>query len=281
MTYVPRQWRVAFPIVFVILIVLAAVLVLALQHGTLWPAAAAGGAIAGLLLATSWALRHFAPSLSWLFVGAASVPAAFVWLMSPGAGLGGIAVAAAVFSLWVLIYDLGVTARANAEVVSEIVSLGAEGGTPRALIVYHSTHGGFQRSIQRAFAEGLQSQGWRVDLTTASRMAPTNLSAYELLVVGAPSYNWEPARPVLAYLARLGTLKGCRVVLVVSGGGMTDRALRILRARVEHAGGRVLDGIELWTTRANAERLGARDPREIMRRRGAQLGSEWERLLRA
>jgi hypothetical protein len=261
---------VAVPIVFVALLALAATMIFALLHGTQWAAALSGGAIAGMLFAISWAMRHFLPRLSAAFVGGAGVPVALLWLVTPGSGLGGLAVAAAVFASWFLLYDLGVTARANRETVSEMVTLGT-GAAGRALIVYHSTRGGFQPMVQRALAEGLQSHGWRVDMTTASATAPTDLSAYDLLVLGAPSYNWQPARPVLSYLGRIGDLKGLPVGLVITGGGMTDRAQNILRDRVAQAHGRIVEAIELWTARSNAERYGSSDPREIMRRAGARL----------
>lgn len=271
MTYTPWQWRVAFPIVCVVLLALAAAMILALLHGALWASVICGGAITGVLLAIAWAMRHFVPRLSATFVGGAAVPATLLWLMSSGSGIGGLAVAAAVFAAWFLFYDLGVTARANTEVESDVVTLGADRGAGRALIVYHSTHGGFQPLVQRALAQGLQSRGWRVDMTTASRAAPRDVSAYDLLILGAPSYNWLPARPVLAYLRRLGDLKGLPVALVISGGGMTDRARTMLRDRVGQAHGRVLEAIELWTARSNVERHGLSDPQEIMRGAGARL----------
>ena len=90
--YTPPQWRVAFPITFIVLIALAGVLILALQQGTLWAAAVCSGVITGVLVAISWALRHFAPKMSLAFLGAAAAPAIPLWLMSPGAGVAGIAV---------------------------------------------------------------------------------------------------------------------------------------------------------------------------------------------
>ena len=66
----------------------------------------------------------------------------------------------------------------------------------------------FQARMQRAFAEGLQAQGWYVELTTASRQTSTDLSRYDLLVLGAQAYNWRPARPVVDYFDRVGDLNG-------------------------------------------------------------------------
>ncbi|HUL04142.1 MAG TPA: hypothetical protein VLV16_13055 [Gemmatimonadales bacterium] len=273
MRYTPRQWRVAFPIVSVVLLALAAALILALQQGRLWAAALAAGGIAGLLVSIAWALRHFAPNISAAVVGAGAVPAALLCLMSPGAALGATGVAAAVFAVWFAIYDLGVTARANRAVVSDVATIATANRPSRALIVYHSTRGGFQPLVLRAFAGGLASQGWGVEMTTASGATPVDLSPYQLLVLGAPSYNWQPARPVLTYLERLGDLQGKPVALVVSGGGMTDRALKTLCDRVARAHGRVVDAIEIWTSRPNAPRNGATDPQVILRDAGTRVAA--------
>ena len=62
--------------------------------------------------------------------------------------------------------------------------------------------------ITRAFSEGLVSNGWRVDVTTASKEAPTDLTGYDLLVLSAPTYDWVPAKPIQRYLERLGDLGG-------------------------------------------------------------------------
>jgi len=272
MMYTPRQWRVAFPIVFVALLALVGALILALQRGSLGAGALAGGAIGGVLVAIAWALRHFAPNTSAALVGAAAVPLAVLSLMTLEAGMGAAAVAAGVFAVWFGIYDLGVTARANRAVESEVATIAGTGGA-RALIVYHSTHGGFQPHVLRAFAGGLTSQGWRVDMTTASTATPTDLSSYDLLVLGAPSYNWQPARPPVAYLERLGDLKGKPVALVVSGGGMTTRAVKILSDRVVRAHGRIVDAIEIWTSRPNMARNGTTDPQAILYHAGARVAA--------
>jgi hypothetical protein len=92
-----------------------------------------------------------------------------------------------------------------------------------------------------------------------------------MLVLGAQAYNWCPARPIVDYLHRVGDLKGKPVVVIVSGGGMTERAMRVLQSRVVKAGGTIRDAIEIWTSRSNEERHGLSDPEAIMRRAGARL----------
>jgi hypothetical protein len=242
--YVPRQWYIAFPIVFAVLVVITIGLVLGWRGSNVWLVAACGGAICGLVVSIAWALHLFLPTVSTvlLVIGVALITP--LWLFSREAGAYGLAVACGLFLTWFLIYDVAFTGRYNAEAVKELVTLGGDGRAGRALIVYHSSHGGFQPLIQRAFAEGLKSQGWQVDMATASKVTPADLSLYRLLVLGVPSYNWKPARPILNYLNRLGDLNGKPVALVVSGGGMTERCMRVLRQRLAKAHGRVVQALE-------------------------------------
>jgi hypothetical protein len=192
---------------------------------------------------------------------------------SPRAGVFGTVVALGIFGVWFLGYDMWFTGRANAEFASPVSTLGGDGRAGRALIVHHQGRGPahFQRRMQRAFAEGLRSQGWQVDLTTASRQAPADVSGYDLIVLGAQAYNWCPARPVVDYVDRVAGLRGKPVVVVVSGGGMTERAMHVLQTHVLTSGGVILKAIEIWTSRPNEERAGLRDPAAIMRREGARL----------
>jgi hypothetical protein len=216
-------------------------------------------------------MHLFLPKLSSFLLATAVALAIALWLFNRQAGMYGLAIAAGLFITWFLVYDVAFTGRFNTETVKQLVTLGGDGRAGRALIVYHSSHGGFQPSIQHALADGLQSQGWQVDMTTASKAAPTDLSRYGLLILGVPSYNWKPARPILDYLNRVGDLGGKPVALVVSGGGMTERCMRILRQRIVKAHGRIVQATEVWTSRPMAELYGLSDPREIMRQAGACL----------
>jgi hypothetical protein len=269
--YVPRQWYTAFPIVFAVLVVLTLGLVVGWRGANVWLVAVCGGAIGGLVVSIAWALHLYLPKVSTLLLVIAVVLATALWLFNRRSGAYGLVVTAALFLTWFLVYDVAFTGHYNAEVVKELVTLGGDGRAGRALIVYHSSHGGFQPSIQRAFAEGLQSQGWQVDITTASKATPADLSPYSLLILGVPSYNWKPARPILDYLNRLRDLNGKPVVLVVSGGGMTERCMRVLRQRVAEAHGQVMQPVEAWTSRSMAEVYGLTDPQEIMRQAGCRL----------
>jgi hypothetical protein len=261
------------------LALLSGTLVWSWLHGQFSALGAAGGLLVGVLVSTAWALRDSLlqgeprpelarrVSLSLAAAGLALVVA--LWGRGPESGATAIVMASAVFCAE-LLFILGMTARVNREVESPLVTVRG-GSVGRALVVYHSTRGGLMRGLQEALATGLQAQGWQADVSTASRVTPTDLSGYQLLVLGAPCYNREPARPILAYLNRLGDLRGIPVVIVVTGFNRTDRAMQILRDRVRQAHGQVLDEVELWTARRNVVREGTSDPTGIMRRIGGRV----------
>jgi hypothetical protein len=175
------------------------------------------------------------------------------------------------FVAWYLSVEVLALGIVNREHVSELTDLGGSGTAGRALIVYHSLGGEFQPAVERGLAEGLRSQGWRVHMTTASRAAPVDLVGYRLLVLGAPVFAALPARPILAYLRRLGDLHGMPVLLVISGQGTTEYGVELLRHRVAEANGRVVETVEVWTERDNAEQHGVSDPAEALRRVGERL----------
>ncbi len=269
--YVPRSWYLGFPAVSVALVALALSLVAALRAGQVGIAALSAGAMIGLLVSIAWSLRHYSFVTAGILTVLAASGMSVLGMWHLQAEVVALLAAALVFGTWCAVYYGGVTARANAEHASGVLALGGNGAAGHALIVYHSTHGGFLPAVLFAFAEGLQSQGFRVDVTTASGETPTNLAGYDLLVLGTPAYNWEPSRPILAYLERLGDLRHLPVVVVVSGGGMTERASRRMRARVHEAHGHLLDAIEIWCSRSNVELHGSADAVEILRAAGARL----------
>ncbi|MFH0896842.1 MAG: hypothetical protein V1850_02180 [Candidatus Bathyarchaeota archaeon] len=97
--------------------------------------------------------------------------------------------------LFLLILALTVTVTAWIElyeVVSEVKVLNPVGCNRTALVVYQKGLIDFQPKMVFAFAEGLASSGWRVDVTTVSPRAPTDISSYDLLVIARPTYFFSP-----------------------------------------------------------------------------------------
>lgn len=175
-----------------------------------------------------------------------------------------IVVAAAVALVWLF-------TRMSKEVVSEVMILNAEAKEGTALVVYHPGLTGFHEKATHAFAEGLVSSGWRVEITTASSQAPSDLSSYDLVVLGGPTYQGGPARPVQNYVERLGDLGGKRTVAIVSGLGRTEGSVAVMEGLVRQANGELVKSLPIWAAASNEEMYGIGDPVEIMRRAGAEI----------
>jgi hypothetical protein len=76
----------------------------------------------------------------------------------------------------------------NKDVVSPVYVINA-GGSKTALVVYQPGLTSSPKDNSYAFADGLASSGWRVEITTASSQAPSDLSNYSLLVLAFPIYG--------------------------------------------------------------------------------------------
>ncbi|MFZ1104807.1 MAG: hypothetical protein WAN86_18485 [Hyphomicrobiaceae bacterium] len=266
----PPQWSIAFPITAAVMAVSALAIVWGRHVGAAWLAVIGGGVIAGLCLSIAWTLHPLLGSLVALFIFTSLLALLSAWLATPDAVLPASVVALLVASSWVLGYHVAFTGTISQPIARETESFGRGGGR-RALIIFHPGRGGLQAKLQRRLAETMAGEGWRVDLVTAHRSSPTDASGYDLVILAAPTYNFRPARPLLDHLVRMISLRGKRVGLVLTGGGMTDAAMAFLRRRIQERGARVVCALEIWTARPNSERHGVDDPLEIIRRAGVEL----------
>lgn len=270
--WTPVHWRIGFVSVLVVLGVLSGLLVFAANANNWVGVALTGGVMVGLYLSTAWTMRRLLGPLNLVVFGAAIPLATATGLIDNRALLPALVVAAVVFGIWYFIQDVWAAAKTNAEIFSDVVSLG-EGNRSgrRAFVVYHPGRSGLYSKLQQAYAETLVENGWRVDFTTASSQTPVQLTDYDLLVLGAPTYNFVPAKPIVDYIGRIRNLDGKPVVLVLSGGGMTDAAMRRFHKLVNQVGGTVVDAVEVWVARTNLDRHAVADPLEVMRRAAVRL----------
>ena len=139
----------------------------------------------------------------------------------------------------------------NRDVITEIDTLNPESTAGAALVVYHPGRSDFQRHVFARFAEGLASRGWRVETTTASPQAPANLAGYNLLVVGGPTYNFAPNRPIRRYLKLVGDLGGMPTVTITTGLGAGERSSVTLQDLVHRANGTLVQALLLYKMRPN------------------------------
>jgi flavorubredoxin len=159
----------------------------------------------------------------------------------------------------------------NAEVVSRIEVLNPTGVTGKALVVYHAGRSDFQQRVTYAFAQALVSNGWRVEITTASAQAPTDLTAYDLLVVGGPTYYFVPARPIRNYVRRLGDLGGQAAATIVTAMGAGERSASVMEKQIQEANGDLVKALLLFTMRPNEDLYGINDAEEIATQAGKEI----------
>ena len=141
----------------------------------------------------------------------------------------------------------------NRDVLTGIDTLNPESTAGTALVVYPPGKSAFQRQVFARFAEGLVSKGWRVEITTASPQAPAGLAGYDLLVVGGPTYNFAPSRPIRRYLKRVGDLGSKPTVTITTGLGAGERASAILQDLVRGANGTLVQALLLYKMRPNED----------------------------
>jgi flavorubredoxin len=132
----------------------------------------------------------------------------------------------------------------NREVVSEIDVVNSE-GDKTALIVYQPGFSSFPKDASYAFAEGLASSGWRVEITTASPQAPSDFSKYSLLALAYPVYGGTPGTAVVSYVNRVSDLNGINTVIIACGGGDSGESVDPLKQQVQAANGTFYKGLSL------------------------------------
>ena len=270
--WTPQQWSIAFPATAAAMVAACAAIAWGQYTHAPWVAGIGAGVIAGLCLSIAWTVRPLIGPLAVLHAFTALLALTSAWLATPRATLWASAVALVVIVSWVIGYHVVFTGGISRPVAREPESFG-RGDNQRALIIFHPGRSEFQTRLQRTLAEAMAAKGWSVDLVTAHESAPTDARGYQLLVLGGPTYNFRPARAILDHLDRLTSLAGKPVALVLTGGGMTDEAMNVLRQRVQDKRARVILALPLWTARPNSERHGIDDPLEIVRRAAADLAA--------
>lgn len=133
----------------------------------------------------------------------------------------------------------------------------AEGRGQRALILYHpSRDAGFSDDVTEALARGFEDEGFGVERWTMTSETPARPSGFDSIAIVSNTFFQAPDWPTMRYLAR-ADLTGQRIVMIMCGSGSTDRAERRLRSAIRRAGGDIVAGRALWTSRPNEPRAPA------------------------
>ena len=67
------------------------------------------------------------------------------------------------------------------------------------MVIYWSSTGNTQK-VAYAIKEGLENGGLKVDLKKPQGAADLDFFSYDLVCVGSPSIEWQPAKPMVDYL---------------------------------------------------------------------------------
>ena len=135
--------------------------------------------------------------------------------------------------------------KINSDYVSEIDVLNAD-GSETALIIYHPGFSSFMEDTAYAFADGLVENDWRVEITTASSQAPTELSDYSLLVLGSGVYASGPSSTIKRHVERIGDLQEIETVLLVTSGFSNGEAEAQMQQTVEDHNGIVTEVVSVY-----------------------------------
>ena len=145
-----------------------------------------------------------------------------------------------------------VTGMINREVVSEIDVINADGGKT-ALVVYQPGFSSFPSDASYAFADGLASSGWRVEIITASPQAPSGFSTYSLLTLAYPVYGGAPGTAIVNYVNRISDFDGINTVIIaLQGGTAPSLTIDTLKQKVQAANGTFYKGLSLSTEDSSA-----------------------------
>jgi len=163
------------------------------------------------------------------------------------------------------------TSAMNKDVVSGIEVINP-GGSKTALVVYQTGLTSFPKDTSYAFANGLAASGWRVGITTASPQAPSNLSKYNLLVLGFPVYGGKPGKAIVRYVDRVGDLHGTNTVIIACGRTDNMNNVEAMTQNVHAANGTVLKSLALGNDIFAPNKKNA-SPADIARQAGTQIRS--------
>jgi len=117
----------------------------------------------------------------------------------------------------------------------------------RALIIYHPGGTGYTEEVAYAIGKALQAKGWEVHLDRANSRAVSDLTEFNLLCVGSPTYIGSPRPPVVNYINRCSNLEKRTCLVLTTGGQNPNESNKKLQNLLESRGGKVISSLALLT----------------------------------
>lgn len=129
-------------------------------------------------------------------------------------------------------------------------------GAKTALVIYHPGLTDYAKNVTYTYAEALAKAGWRVEITTPSTQAPTDIAKYQLLVLCWAIYDLNPAPTIINQIHRLGNLGGVDTTIIIIGGGLDPLNVKDSMNRiVSDANGNVVQTVSQFRSQRNLSLL--------------------------
>lgn len=93
----------------------------------------------------------------------------------------------------------------------------------------------------------LQVECWEVHLDRANSKAISDLSDFNLLCVGSPTYMGSARPPVVSYINRCSNLENRACLVLTTAGHNPNESNKKLQSLLESKGGKVISSLALLT----------------------------------
>lgn len=144
-----------------------------------------------------------------------------------------------------------VTSLNNVEIIRDLEIQNPDGITGTVFVVFRPGLTGFNEGVVNEFIRGLVDSDWRVEVTTSSSQTPTNVTSYDLIVLGSPTNGAKPHASMLEYLTSVDFL-GKPVVLILTSGGLGGTGLDYFTNATNDANGVVISSMQFAIFEADA-----------------------------
>ncbi len=150
-----------------------------------------------------------------------------------------------------VVTSVAVVAYNGRATIRDVQTLNPAGATGTVFVVFRPGVTSWNEDIVNAFVRGLVDSDWRVNITTTSSQTPTNVTGYDLIVLGSPTNGGQPHVAMLGYLERVD-FQGKPVALILTSGGNGIPSIYVFGNATVAANG-VVHGTyryQLWATGA-------------------------------
>ena len=139
----------------------------------------------------------------------------------------------------------------SAEIIRDVEIQNPDGTKGIVFVVFRPGLTSFNEDVVNEFIRGLVDSDWRVDVTTTSQHTPTNVTMYDLIVIGSPTNGGKPHESMLGYLTR-ADFEGKPVVLILTSGGIGGTGLDHFKNATIDANGMVHSAFQYQIFEADA-----------------------------